>query len=448
MSKTPKLRFKEFSGDWETGIISDYGYFYYGKSAPKWSITTDAKIPCIRYGELYTTHNEIVKEIKTYTNMSKENLKFSKGGEVLVPRVGEKPLEFSKCTYLPFKDIAIGEMISVYNTNQNPLFIVYYFRSKMKYKFARMVEGGNVSNLYYSYLEKIHISIPSKEEQEKIASFFSLIDDKISLQSEKVEALKDYKKGMMQKIFSRELRFKDNDGRDYPEWEEKKLGDVLKSRIEKQVPSQEAPLMSFTATGGIEPKGERYDRSFLVKSNKKLGDVLKSRIEKQVPSQEAPLMSFTATGGIEPKGERYDRSFLVKSNSKLYKRTELNDFIYSSNNLDVGSIGLNKYGTAVISDVYEIFNVSKEASCDFISELIQTPRVLNKVIRYRQGVMYGQYRIHADEFLKIREFMPCLEEQNKISTFISNIEVKIEKEQEKLKYLNGYKKGLLQQMFV
>ncbi len=401
MSKTPKLRFKEFSGDWETGIISDYGYFYYGKSAPKWSITTDAKIPCIRYGELYTTHNEIVKEIKTYTNMSKENLKFSKGGEVLVPRVGEKPLEFSKCTYLPFKDIAIGEMISVYNTNQNPLFIVYYFRSKMKYKFARMVEGGNVSNLYYSYLEKIHISIPSKEEQEKIASFFSLIDDKISLQSEKVEALKDYKKGMMQKIFSRELRFKDNDGRDYPEWEEKKLGDVLKSRIEKQV-----------------------------------------------PSQEAPLMSFTATGGIEPKGERYDRSFLVKSNSKLYKRTELNDFIYSSNNLDVGSIGLNKYGTAVISDVYEIFNVSKEASCDFISELIQTPRVLNKVIRYRQGVMYGQYRIHADEFLKIREFMPCLEEQNKISTFISNIEVKIEKEQEKLKYLNGYKKGLLQQMFV
>ena len=112
MSKTPKLRFKEFSGDWETGIISDYGYFYYGKSAPKWSITTDAKIPCIRYGELCTTHNEIVKEIKTYTNMSKENLKFSKGGEVLVPRVGEKPLEFSKCTYLPFKDIAIGEMIA------------------------------------------------------------------------------------------------------------------------------------------------------------------------------------------------------------------------------------------------------------------------------------------------------------------------------------------------
>lgn len=277
MSKTPKLRFKEFSGDWETGIISDYGYFYYGKSAPKWSITTDAKIPCIRYGELYTTHNEIVKEIKTYTNMSKENLKFSKGGEVLVPRVGEKPLEFSKCTYLPFKDIAIGEMISVYNTNQNPLFIVYYFRSKMKYKFARMVEGGNVSNLYYSYLEKIHISIPSKEEQEKIASFFSLIDDKISLQGEKVEALKDYKKGMMQKIFSKELRFKDDDGRDYPEWEEKKLNEILLERKEKN--NGNLRVCSVAVRKGVIDQIEHLGRSFAAKDTSnynlvKYGDII------------------------------------------------------------------------------------------------------------------------------------------------------------------------------
>ena len=76
-------------------------------------------------------------------------------------------------------------------------------------------------------ITKMDIPCPSKEEQEKIANFFSLIDNKISLQSEKVEALKDYKKGIMQKIFSRELRFKDDEGRDYPEWEERKLGDII-----------------------------------------------------------------------------------------------------------------------------------------------------------------------------------------------------------------------------
>ena len=77
------------------------------------------------------------------------------------------------------------------------------------------------------FAEKFHkVKGLSKEEQDKIANFFSLIDNKISLQSEKVEALKDYKKGIMQKIFSRELRFKDDEGRDYPEWEERKLGDI------------------------------------------------------------------------------------------------------------------------------------------------------------------------------------------------------------------------------
>ena len=78
-------------------------------------------------------------------------------------------------------------------------------------------------------------------------------------------------------------------------------------------------------------------------------------------------MAFTAENGVTDKGERYDRSFLVKSDDKLYKRTEFNDFIYSSNNLDVGSIGLNKFGTAVISDVYEIFKVNDKAMPDFVS---------------------------------------------------------------------------------
>ena len=72
-----------------------------------------------------------------------------------------------------------------------------------------------------------------------------------------------------------------------------------------------------------------------------LSHFLSSRVEKQIPTNEAPLMAFTAEGGVTDKGERYDRSFLVKSADKLYKRTEFNDFIYSSNNLDVGSIGLN-----------------------------------------------------------------------------------------------------------
>ena len=75
--------------------------------------------------------------------------------------------------------------------------------------------------MYNDQLKKLKLSVPSIEEQEKIASFFSLIDKKIELQTEKVEELKNYKKGIMQKIFSQELRFKDENGNDYPEWEKR-----------------------------------------------------------------------------------------------------------------------------------------------------------------------------------------------------------------------------------
>lgn len=76
----------------------------------------------------------------------------------------------------------------------------------------------------------------------------------------------------------------------------------------------------------------------------KVGDYFERRDIRQIETNEAPLMAFTSTGGVEPKGERYDRSFLIKDKNKKYKRTEYNDLIYSSNNLDVGAIGRNTYG--------------------------------------------------------------------------------------------------------
>ncbi|ECC1680943.1 restriction endonuclease subunit S, partial [Listeria innocua] len=167
--KKPKIRFTSFYEEWEQRKIGEYGYFYYGKSAPKWSVAQDATTPCVRYGELYTKFGPEIDIVHSYTNIDKSNLKFSSGNEVLVPRVGENPLDFANCSWLSISNVAIGEMISVYNTEQYPLFIAYYFRSKMKYEFAKRVEGGNVSNLYYSYLEDILISVPSIEEQKKIA---------------------------------------------------------------------------------------------------------------------------------------------------------------------------------------------------------------------------------------------------------------------------------------
>jgi type I restriction enzyme S subunit len=232
----PQLRFPEFAkeGEWELTSIGKIGKFYYGKSAPKWSLSEDAKTPCVRYGELYTKFGTIITEVKSHTNIEPSDLKFSKGGEILVPRVGERATDFAKnCCYLPYPNIAIGEMISVFETKEFPLFYTHYFRTLWR-EFAEVVEGQNVKNLYYINLEPIKIGKPSNEEQEKIASCLSSLDEVIAAYSQKLEVLKDHKKGLMQNLFPSagekvpKYRFKEfeNDG----EWEIKelnKLGDLI-----------------------------------------------------------------------------------------------------------------------------------------------------------------------------------------------------------------------------
>ncbi|SSS88831.1 restriction endonuclease S subunits-like protein [Acinetobacter baumannii] len=128
-------------------------------------------------------------------------MKFSTGKEVLVPRVGEDPLDFANCSWLSIPGVAIGEMISVYNTKQNPLFTAYMFNALFKYEFAKRVEGGNVSNLYYAYLENIPVSYPSLEEQDKIASFFDNLSTLIAFQQRKLEKLQNIKKAYLNEMF-------------------------------------------------------------------------------------------------------------------------------------------------------------------------------------------------------------------------------------------------------
>ncbi|WP_414715336.1 restriction endonuclease subunit S [Staphylococcus delphini] len=172
------------------------------------------------------------------------------------------------------------------------------------------------------------------------------------------------------------------------------------------------------------------------------------RNNKQIPNEEAPLMSFTSTGGIEAKGDRYNREFLVKDKNKMYKKTELYDLIYSSNNLDVGAIGLNRYGEAVISDVYEIFSIKSSFSPYYVELAIIQPKFINNILKFRQGALYGQYRIHAKDFLKLKIKLPYELEQQKIGDFFNKLDQLIEKQSHKVDLLKQRKKGLLQKMFV
>ena len=224
---------------WEQRKLDDWGTFYYGRSCPKWSVTEDATIPCIRYGELYTKFGAKIDKVYSYTNMSPENLRFSKGTEVLIPRVGEDPMDYNHCTWLSMPDVAIGEMISVFNTDNNPLFTATMFNATLQNEFAMRVEGGSVTNLYFEKLKNIEVSFPSLNEQERIATYFDSLDHLITLHQR------------ISLYFFKINTFV---------WEQRKLGDVFKEYSEKK--HTELPALTIIQGGGT-VKREDSDRNLM-----------------------------------------------------------------------------------------------------------------------------------------------------------------------------------------
>jgi len=195
-----------------------------------------------------------------------------------------------------------------------------------------------------------------------------------------------------------------------------------------------------------------YKFYFLIYSisweQRKVGELLIERNEQSPMNIEYPLMAFIANEGVAPKGERYDRSSLVTdTENKLYKRTEFGDFIYSSNNLETGSIGLNKYGKACISPVYSIFQPTGITDSDFLGRRLVRKDFINAMVKWRQGVIYGQWTIHESDFLKIEISVPSVKEQRKIGAYLDELDNLITLHQRKYDKLLSIKKSMLEKMF-
>ena len=405
VKNVPELRFPEFGGEWEEKSIGDLGSFYYGKSAPKWSITKDATIPCVRYGELYTKHKGIVREIYSYTNIDSNNLRFSEGGEILVPRVGEDPMDFAKCSYLPFSGIAIGEMISVYNTSQNPIFITTYFNSQMKYEFAKRVEGASVSNLYYSYLTNINMKIPTINEQQKIGDFFSKLDQQIELEEQKLEKLEEQKKGYMQKIFSQELRFKDENGNKYPEWEEKEINSVLEKIIDNR---------------GKTPENNA--------------------------TEIYPMLEVNSLGNYYPKYNNVAK-FVSEKTYKTWFREhiKLNDVLFSTVG-NTGLVSLMDNNKAVIAQNIVGLRINSENDATFLYYLLSYWENQKKVKQIQMGAVQPSVKVSQFKYLKF--YFPTKDEQQEIGVFLTIFDKIFEEQSKKIEILKERKQGFLQKMFV
>ena len=268
------------------------------------------------------------------------------------------------------KNVIVSSLYEVFKTSEDvdDRLLWHWFKSPDFQKLImQLQEGGVRLYFYYDKLCMGEVSLPSLEEQRKIGKLFDTLDNLITLHQRKCISFTGRAGRLISTV---------NKKRITSSWEQRKVGDLLIER------NQQAPM-----------------------------------------SDEYPLMAFIANEGVAPKGERYDRSALVTDTvNKLYKKTEKGDFIYSSNNLETGSIGLNKYGKACISPVYSIFEPTGIADSDFLGRRLVRKDFINAMVKWRQGVIYGQWRIHESDFLKIEIPVPSVEEQRKIGAYLDQLD--------------------------
>ena len=401
-SKKPKIRFKGFTEAWEQRKLGEYGDFTYGHSAPKWSVTSDATTPCVRYGELYTKFGVKIDKVFSHTNMPHNKLVFSKGTEVLIPRVGEDPYDYNHCTWLSIPNVAIGEMISIYYTKQNPLFTAIMYNATLRNEFAIRVEGGSVTNLYYEKLKDIDVAFPKKEEQEKISQFFYKIDNLITLHQRKYDKLVNVKKSLLEKMFPKndsnipEIRFKG-----FTEaWEQRKLFEM--SNV-------------FDGTH-------------------------------QTPDYKDKGVMFLSVENIKTlQSEKYISKEDFVKNFKNYP--EKNDILMTRIG-DIGTPNIVKDNTPKAYYVSLALIKPTKINSSYLNIAIQS-NFVQKGIKQRSLLTAIPMKINKDQIGQVEIQYPTdSKEQEKIGGLFKNIDNLITLHQRKLEKLKNIKKSLLEKMFI
>ncbi|KPA19717.1 type I restriction modification DNA specificity domain protein [Candidatus Magnetomorum sp. HK-1] len=199
----PEWRFPEFrgKGEWEVKPLDDIAFFYKGKGISKSDIDPQGETPCIRYGELYTIYDEVIGEVFSKTKLPSSELFLCKSNDVLIPSSGETKIDIAKASCVLLNDVALGGDLNVLRSNTNGIFLSYLLNGAYKREIAKKAQGDTIVHLYASQLKLLNIMIPMEAEQQKIAYCLTSLDELITAQSQKIEALKAHKKGLMQGLF-------------------------------------------------------------------------------------------------------------------------------------------------------------------------------------------------------------------------------------------------------
>lgn len=405
---TPKLRFKAFNDDWSLKTIGEIASKVGSGSTPRGGAEAYTNEGVIFIRSQNVNNNQLLlDDVVFIPEVTHKKMLGSKvqANDILLNITGAS-IGRSCVVSTTFVEGNVNQHVCIIRTpNDNPIFVQSFLSSEkgQNHIQAKQVGGGR-EGLNFQAIRSIDFEIPSKEEQTKIASFLSAVDEKVSQLNQKHELLSQYKQGMMQKLFSQQIRFKADDGSEFVDWEKTILGKI-----------------------GIFLKGKGISKADIVQNGA------------------IPCIRY---------GELYTQYGEVISNVISATNLEVNSLVLSKANdvlipasgetqIDIATASCVLQSEVALSGDLNIFRTEENGV--FLSYLIRS-HLKMQIAQLAQG--NSVVHLYSSQLKGVQLNLPCLDEQTKIANFLSAIDQKIEVVAQQIEQAKEWKKGLLQQMFV
>ena len=410
----PKLRFKGFDDNWTLQKLSNFISFTSGYAFDSSEMQSEkGKYQLIKMSNVYKSELQLDRSPSYWGEIDAKLEKFLlKKKDILLTLTGTVgKMDYGYSVVIPEDNkFLINQRLVclrfIPNISDGDFINNLIKTSRFYYLFFGESKGGtgNQTNVGSEDLKNIKLNIPSLTEQQKIAGFLLAVDEKIQLLNRKKQLLEQYKRGLLQQLFSGKLRFKDDNGKAYPKWEKRKMSSVLFEHKLKSTGKEE--VFSVSVHKGLINQVEHLGRVFAAKNT--------------------------------------DNYNLVKPHDVVYTKSPTGDF-------PLGIIKQSKLNkNVIISPLYGVFTPETPGLGYLLNVYFETPlNVTNYLASIIQKGAKNTINITNTTFLSKEMLLPLAkDEQNKIGNFLKELDNRINLLNLEISQSQTFKKGLLQQMFV
>ena len=385
----PPLRFPEFTEPWETAKLGAIAEFSKGTGISK-EQRSETGLPCILYGELYTTYtNEVIEDVVSKTDLDPTDLVKSQKNDVIIPSSGETAEDIATARCVTSDNVLLGGDLNIIRLVEpnDGRFMSYQLNGIRKYDIAKIAQGVSVVHLYGGDLKMLSVTFPQSPEQKKIADCISLLDRRISVQSGLIEDLQKLKAAIIERLYSQQNA-------------NNKIGEMVTQ---------------------VSTRNRGYNDYSVLSVNNRLGFIEQS--------------------------EQFEDRMVASEDTSNYKVVSRDDFAYNPARINVGSIArLTSFEKGIVSPMYICFHTKKLLLPQYLEHFFAT-RYFDYEMQKRLEGSVGLC-LSWEGLCNIPISVPSIEQQEYIANRITRFADKISLEERYLDILKIQKQYLHQAMFI